>query len=318
MDLGELADPVMMVPALAGAACPVCGRADRSESKGQLNGGYAWWHCEGCDLRFSSPMRGGDSSYYRSIWHYASAACQYRRKRLNGIRRTWEYRTVLEHEPMSCGRLLDIGCGAGEFLYLARERYGYQVAGLDFNQELVHAAHTAYGLKDVVCGSWPESAGPLEQGAFDRVTMFHIVEHVPDPVGAIRMAALALKPGGLLAVAVPTVHRWPPLFVGTLDLPPYHLTLWSESALTGALEAAGLETTWVGRRPLLANDFLVFSQDRFPLLQQATLSRLLWLLGRRFLVLPVFVLRATRSTTGCAIVGIGRKAALGRVAAALP
>lgn len=293
------------------ARCPICGSADTAEFMQPLGSGYSWWHCHECDLRFSWPMWAGDSSYYQSVWSYAPEIYG-PPKHLRTIAQTWEYRVALDYQSLIDGRLLDIGCGPGEFLYLARERYGYQVAGVDFNEEAVCLAQRLYGIENVVCGSWPDAAGAIAGGAFDRVTMFHVVEHVDDPVGAIRSAALGLKPDGLLVVAVPAARRRPGLFNGMRDLPPHHLTLWTENSLVQAFQAAGLEPVWLARRPLLPNDFLNHWLDRFPPLRRPSLSRLLWTFGRRLLAPPVVFARALFPTEGCVIVGIARVPALRR------
>jgi len=257
-------------------------------------------------------MRSGDGEYYQSIWCYAPDFVAARPKRLRTIVRVWDYRVVVDYQPVPGGRLLDIGCGAGEFLYLARERYGYQVAGVDFNEEAVHLARTLYGIENVVCGSWPAAAEAVAQGAFDRVTMFHVVEHLEDPVKAIRAAVTALRPGGLLAVAVPALQRRPALFAGLRDLPPHHLTLWSERSLIRIFEAAGLQTVWLVRAPFLPDNLIVHCQERCSLLRRSDVSRVVWVVGSRLLAPLVAVMRGLYPTVGYSIVGIARVPTLRR------
>lgn len=286
--------------------CPICRRHEAAAFVRSLPDGYAWWHCEACDLRFSWPMRAGDSDYYRSLWLYKPTLQAQRPKRLRTIAQTWEYRAVLDHHPMERGRLLDIACGVGEFLHLAQQRYGYIVAGVDFNPDSVRTARETYGLQQVVCGSWPDAAGPIEPAAFDLVTMFHIIEHVADPIAALREAALALAPDGILAVAAPALGGRPELLPTARDFPPHHLTLWNERSLMRAFAAAGLEPISTERSPLLAEHLLIALVDKVPVLQQPTLLRNLFRFGRRLLVAPVALAGVLGETSGCVIVGFAR------------
>lgn len=288
------------------AICPVCGDATTSLVR-RFSGEYSQRYCSACDLKFAWPMTPGDSHYYQSLPYYSRHLQKSTRKRLSTIRQTWEYRAVLDWQQTGRGDLLDIGCGPGEFLFLAREHYGYRVVGLDFNDESVETAAKLYGLKTVISGSWPADSGVVPECGFDLVTMFHVLEHLANPIETLKSAARALKPGALLAVAVPALERRPPFYYGERDLPPHHLTLWSELSLRRAFEVAGLIPVWSSRRPLMSVDFLIYCSDLFPLLRESALSRPLWAVGRRFLAPYVAGLRAVYPALGSVLVGIARR-----------
>jgi SAM-dependent methyltransferase len=93
-------------------------------------------------------------------------------------------------------RLLDVGCGTGVFLDLAREA-GWDVAGVELSAR--HAAHarTTFGL-DVWQGDF--LAVPFAPGSFAAVTMWDFLEHVLDPRAVLAQARRLLVPGGLLLV----------------------------------------------------------------------------------------------------------------------
>jgi len=97
------------------------------------------------------------------------------------------------------GSLLDIGCGAGTFLNLARDA-GLRTAGLDVSVRaavaVAEAGHEAY------CAS--ATGAPFPPGArFDVAVMWDLLEHLRVPTAALRNARRALAPGGRLFVATP-------------------------------------------------------------------------------------------------------------------
>lgn len=138
------------------------------------------------------------------------------------------------------GRLLDIGCGNGMFLGQMRE-LGWEVAGVEPDSDAVSVACERYGL-DVFRGSLEEAVFP--EGHFDAITMNHVIEHVPDPIGLLRECRRVLKPGGKLVVMTPNIKS-----IGRLKFddawiawdPPRHLNLFSQQTLRTCAEAARLD-----------------------------------------------------------------------------
>jgi SAM-dependent methyltransferase len=98
------------------------------------------------------------------------------------------------------GRILDIGCGTGDFLQ-ACEKSGWSIAGIEPNEKARQLASSKTKFKDYqgtieqLIGSKPES--------FDVITMWHVLEHVPNLADFIAKIKTLLKPGGVLIVAVP-------------------------------------------------------------------------------------------------------------------
>ncbi|HYL80321.1 MAG TPA: class I SAM-dependent methyltransferase [Candidatus Acidoferrum sp.] len=137
------------------------------------------------------------------------------------------------------GRLLDVGCGFGAFVARMRER-GWDAVGLDPSRTAVAAA-TDRGR--------PVRLGTLDgvqsaRGVYDVVTMFYVLEHLPDPLGALRKASHILAPGGMILIRVPhttpIVRLLAPLGLGgTLYDPPFHLYDFSPSVLREMLRLTG-------------------------------------------------------------------------------
>ena len=157
--------------------------------------------------------------------------------------------TLLErHHPP--GTLLDVGCGTGLFLAVARRR-GWQVTGIDANAEATTYARDHFGL-DVRTGDFATFAG--NGRGFDAITMWDIVEHSRDAVGLLASARRALAPGGVVGLSTPNQRSMLDVVAGTLyratggritqPLEKFyinqHFLYFTPATLTAALERAGL------------------------------------------------------------------------------
>jgi 2-polyprenyl-3-methyl-5-hydroxy-6-metoxy-1,4-benzoquinol methylase len=150
--------------------------------------------------------------------------------------------------PGAC--LLDVGCGNGLYLELARQA-GWQVKGVDFDTQAVASAQTR-GL-DV-------RVGGLEQvqdlaGSFDRLTCSHVIEHVHEPRKWLQSMHAMLRPGGSLWLQTPNVDalghkRFGADWLG-LD-PPRHLTLMNPRTLRNLLEESGFSVRMLALPALMA------------------------------------------------------------------
>lgn len=136
-------------------------------------------------------------------------------------------------------RILDVGCGVGLFLHLADEA-GMQVRGIELSGSAVSYARANYGL-DVHHGTL-EDAG-IPPASCDIVVMWHVLEHLPDPLAGLRQVAEILAPGGLLLAAVPNFGSYEARLFGrrwySLDA-PRHLTHFTPQTLNASVSRAGL------------------------------------------------------------------------------
>ena len=134
-------------------------------------------------------------------------------------------------------RLLDIGCGDGDFLIIARD-IGFNVEGLEVDPISRAVAHKA-GLT-VHPGPFPGSI--LQPSSYDHITMSHVLEHFHDPVAALHDALKLLKPGGRIWVKVPNLaalsHRYFKQNAFLLD-PPRHLVMFDGASLAALLSKVG-------------------------------------------------------------------------------
>jgi SAM-dependent methyltransferase len=118
------------------------------------------------------------------------------------------------------GLVLDVGCGGGGFLKLLADRGHAKVAGLDFAVDAAWAAWTNAGVP-AICGTL--SRAPFAPGSCSVVTMFHVLEHLYQPVVYLEAARQLLAPDGRLIVQVPNAACWQFLLFGErwsgLDVP---------------------------------------------------------------------------------------------------
>ncbi len=136
------------------------------------------------------------------------------------------------------GRLLDFGCGTGR--YVARmAAAGWRAEGVDADARAVRRAREA-GLV-VHHGTLPGL--DLPAGAFDAVTMWQALEHVPSPKATLAAVVRLLRPGGRLVVVCPRLDSLEARWFGTwwfaLEL-PRHLWHFTEATLRRHVEGAGL------------------------------------------------------------------------------
>jgi 2-polyprenyl-3-methyl-5-hydroxy-6-metoxy-1,4-benzoquinol methylase len=165
--------------------------------------------CTGCGLVRSDPMPDAVAldQYYRERYRldYKRQSAPSRRHILRAGRVAIDRIRRLPQVPRqkAGARALDIGAGGGEFAYLLGRTTGLAVTGIEPNEGYAEHARTALGL-DIVVSPLNEAMPPA--GAFELVTMFHVLEHLRDPGAALARIASWLAPGGLAVVEVPNVE----------------------------------------------------------------------------------------------------------------
>ena len=151
-------------------------------------------------------------------------------------------------KPSRNARLLDIGCGDGRFL-LEMRRGGWAVEGIEPDPDAAQLARRA-GL-DVHQGAFPDHH--FESARFDAVTLNHVLEHLHDPLAALRGAFRILKPGGTISIATPNLrsagHRRFGRHWLHLD-PPRHLAIFDATTLRSSLEGCGFSVRAASPNPL--------------------------------------------------------------------
>jgi 2-polyprenyl-3-methyl-5-hydroxy-6-metoxy-1,4-benzoquinol methylase len=137
-------------------------------------------------------------------------------------------------------RLLDVGCGNGEFLACATA-LGWDAFGIDPDEAAVAAA-TSLGCR-AKCATLDDPELPVQ--AFAHITLSHVIEHVPSPASMLARCFELLAPGGRLWLETPNLESLGHKAFGTawrgLEA-PRHLVLFNHDALRQALLRAGFES----------------------------------------------------------------------------
>ena len=261
-------------------ACPVCGSRDRRTFFSDLRdrafraapGSWTLERCQGCrsayldprptpetiELAYRSYYTHGDGSpagvgglrralandYRRAYWGYEQGPTLPGGRLIARVARSRGAIVAREirHLPMTPGgRLLDVGCGNGDWLR-GMAALGWNAEGLDPDPTASAAARES-GLK-VTQGTLADLDTDEHTGGFDAITLSHVIEHVHDPAADLRRIHGLLRSGGLVWMATPNLEalglrRFGRDWLG-LD-PPRHLVLFTRASLERIVRDAGLE-----------------------------------------------------------------------------
>jgi len=183
------------------SVCPVCGDEDfrvlyRFQPARWIPGKVV--RCSDCTMIYKIPSSGSKPlvDYYDQTFtgldyfHQEEAAVRALQKVRDHIANT------LDATSLS---LLDIGCGTGIFLKLAQQA-GFDVTGLELNSTLANKVREKTKA-EVIVGDFM-SAG-LDGRLFDVITLLDLIEHLPNPLSALKRCHKLLKPGGYIVVYTP-------------------------------------------------------------------------------------------------------------------
>ena len=166
-----------------------------------------------------------------------------------GRRRTAQRHFDIVSTYVEQGSLLDVGCGSGVFLHLAAQHH-WKVCGVEPCLPLYRKAETLLrGRGTLSCSTLQEAS--LRAASFDVITLWDVLEHVPDPAGFLEHCRGLLKPGGYVFVNVPDADSLPARLLGEhwpLWLPE-HLNYFNRQSLRLCGKRAKLTHVGFDRRP---------------------------------------------------------------------
>jgi len=233
---------------LAGRICPLCGKVC-FESAWALDT-VEVRRCEQCGFAFASRGDGAEceAGYYQSMGGY---------EQFVEVKKAVWRELLHDLGTRTAGRrLLEVGCARGYALALARE-YGWLPHGVEVSREDAAFAQLRFGLS--IHHGTVESC-TLAKESFDVVLMWSVIEHIPDPISALRACRRLLKPGGLLSIhtcnaaskaAAAMGRKWSMYHL------PGHVSFFNTGTIRQALSKAGFSVerleTGLGGTPVDVN-----------------------------------------------------------------
>jgi SAM-dependent methyltransferase len=231
--------------------CPVCAITDweivrQGSDRLQSSPRHTYYlaSCKSCGLVSQIPIPSPSdlkiayaSSYdvYRPAWSEAGWPCWKILRQMTTLRRIKRLNQFAKGH-----RLLEVGCGAGDFLLAARKT-GWHVSAIEYNDDLAELLKGKCGL-DVRTGQL--EPGVWKKSEFDAVVAWNVVEHLPDPFTVLSAIEEYLRPGATFLFSIPTKQaaesgkyfgdQW-----ALLDL-PRHIFFLSHSTVAQMCSAAGL------------------------------------------------------------------------------
>jgi SAM-dependent methyltransferase len=223
--------------------CVVC--EGKGHSLYAVKAGHKVWKCGSCGTLFLFPLpkpSETEAVYGKEYFTGAREGFGYVDYDADkeAMRSVFEqYLRDFERVLGKTGRLLDIGAATGYFMKIAEEK-GWKTRGVEISPYAAELGRSR-GL-DIETGTIHGTT--FGQESFDMVTMWDVVEHVPDPILDIRKTCSLLRPGGLFAIITPDSGSRFAKFMGSrwpLLVPPEHIFYFNRESLGLLLKKNGFE-----------------------------------------------------------------------------
>jgi 2-polyprenyl-3-methyl-5-hydroxy-6-metoxy-1,4-benzoquinol methylase len=285
-----------LIPVNPPPTCPACGQTTWSVAFEGLRdrlynipGEFAIWRCGSCGLLRLWPLPDDIAALYPQ-YYYSYAGAPSRAKGLRPViakyvrtvqtKVAWRahtlglrlpgfvtnfprlhslaFRELTEFAPPGIASVLDVGCGAGDFL-LGAQALGFEVRGVELNDSAAKAARE----RGLTCdGTGIAGLADIDE-QFDLIRLSDVLEHLVDPVEALRAIAGRLSSRGVAIIGVPNVDGVMARVCGSdwfaLEV-PRHLWGFGRESLTIMLGQAGLRAIRVDTK---SYDSVIYGSLRY-------------------------------------------------------
>ena len=231
----------------ASSPCPCCGATEAqivATVDGKTGEPLTTLSCAGCGLGRIDPLPTAAEleAWYANHYRQAYKGCESPKMKyvLRAARNARDRYLWLQENstlPLDQGHLttLDIGASSGEFVYLMAHKK-HQAHGIEPHQGYAEYAQSMQ--LNVRNGSVLQTLGQFDKKSFDLVTLFHVLEHLVEPLPSLRAIGEHLKDTGLLYIEVPNATR--------LGSPTYmffkaHVLYFDHGSLRNTLMSAGFD-----------------------------------------------------------------------------
>lgn len=240
-------------------SCRVCGTAAPAVYRRTVRG-FRLYGCSDCGAVFVHPQPSTDellaiytADYFSRGGKYMPTSVAAEANRQNDLSKI---RLVSRY--VSSGRVLDVGCGMGGFLEVAREA-GYAVAGVEVSEAAAKHVRATINI-EVAHSDLPAAGFPPE--SFDVISLWDVLEHLPAPDATLQQAYRLLRPGGYLFATTGDIASFWARLMGRywqLLTPPQHLFFFTPVSLQRMINRHGFHTTEIlhtGKRATV--EFILF------------------------------------------------------------
>ena len=242
--------------ALRDVDCALCASAEREVRFTEEP--FSVVRCSACGFTYVTPRlsdaslleRVYDEAYWRSDAARTRGYTDYRADALLSLQTYRRRMAVVRRHFARPGRVLDVGCAAGYFLEVMREA-GWDVLGLEPSDAIRPQAASRLGDANVIAAPLVDAG--LEASSFDLITMWDVLEHIPDFPATLREARRLLAPGGRLLVETQNVRSRAARVLGRRwqhYKHAEHIYHFDPDTLARALDQAGLRvlenSPWLG------------------------------------------------------------------------
>ena len=234
------------------------------------------YSCDNCGLLFTVPRPCPDviGKYYQSEEYFS-----HQENKKGFVPRIYEFvksfniknKVSIAIDGLPKGRLLDIGCGVGDFLFHVKQKE-WDIVGIEPSEQARTIAENRLNIKLLS----PEESVKLQDSSFDLITLWHVLEHIDDLKFQTKEITRLLKPGGRLVIALPNFQSFDcqyfKQFWAAWDV-PRHLNHFSPKTLQNIFKSLGF--TYHGSKKLVWDAFYIsflsekYLQHSLPLVRGA-------------------------------------------------
>lgn len=199
-----------------------------------VNGDMSLYHCASCDLKYFDPCYTGGQQFYSDLqkfeWYYKDEKHEF------------DYVSKFIKPKQ---KVLEIGCGKGAFTTKLKTK---NYVGLEFSET---GRELGRSLGREIYSDTIEDHANANKEVYDVVCSFQVLEHTDKPKSFLEGCVKALKPGGTLILTVPSENSFLEHIQDfALNMPPHHVTKWSDKCLSNICALNGLELVELYHEPL--------------------------------------------------------------------